>query len=74
MRAFAIKHIGKTIWQNLILDRELKFSNNDRVYAGLLFFRKKDAQKYLETFEYKQFYEVIGITIDKSKKDNRKKI
>ena len=57
----------------MLFDREITFSDNGKVYAGLLFFRKKDAQKYLETFEYKQFYEVIGITIDKSEKDNRKK-
>lgn len=73
MRAFAIKHIGKTIWQNMFFNREITFSDNDKVYAGLLFFRKKDAQKYLETFEYKEHYEVVGMTIDKSEKDNRKR-
>ena len=72
MRAFAIKHTGKTILQNMLFDREIIFSDNDKVFAGLLFFRKKDAQKYLDTFEYKQFYEVIGVTIDKSENDNRK--
>ena len=71
MRAFAIKHKGKTIWQNMLFDREITFSDNDKVSAGSLFFRKKDALKYLETFEHKQFYEVVGITIDKSEKDNR---
>jgi len=73
MRAFAIKRTGKTIWQNMLFDREITFFNNDKVYTGLLFFRKKDAQKYLETFEHKQFYEVIGLTIDKADKDNRRK-
>jgi len=71
MRAYTIKHQGKTIWQNMQFDREISFSDGDKIFAGLLFFRKKDAKKYLETFEYKQFYEVVGVTIDKSFKDNR---
>jgi len=71
MRAFIIKHTGKTIWQNMMLDREIKFTDESKVFAGLIFFRKKDAQKYLNTFEYKQYYEIIGLTVDKSDKDNR---
>ena len=74
MRAYTIKHKGKTIWQNMVFDREITFSDNSGIYAGLMFLRKKDAKKYLEAFcEYKEFYEVIGITVDKSIKDNRKK-
>lgn len=71
MRAFTIKRRGKTIWQNMMLDRQLTFSDEDKIYVGLLFYRKKDAKKYLDTFLYKEDYEVIGVTIDKSKKDNR---
>lgn len=71
MRAFIIKRRGKTIWQNMMLDRVLTFSDEDKIYVGLLFFRKKDAKKYLDTFQYKEYYEVIGVTIDKSKEDNR---
>lgn len=71
MRAFALKHKGKSILQNMMFDRELTFSDGDKVFAGLLFFRKKDAKKYLETFQYKECYEIIGVTIDKSDKDNR---
>jgi len=73
MRAFTIKRRGKTIWQNMMFDRELTFSDEDKIYVGLLFFRKKDAKKYLDTFQYKEYYEVIGVTIDKSKEDNRVK-
>lgn len=71
MRAFTIKRRGKTIWQNMMFDRVLTFSDEDKIYVGLLFYRKKDAKKYLDTFQYKEYYEVIGVTIDKSKKDNR---
>ncbi len=71
MRAFALKHKGKSIWQNMVFDKELTFSDGKVVFAGMLFFRKKDAKKYLDTFEYKKYYEVIGLTVDKSTKDNR---
>ena len=56
----------------MVFDRELTFSDGDKIYAGLVFFRKKDAEKYLQTFDYKEYYEVIGATVDKSLKDNRK--
>jgi len=71
MRAYTLKHKGKSILQNMMFDRELTFSAGEKVFAGLLFFRKKDAKKYLETFQYKEHYEIIGVTIDKSYKDNR---
>ena len=71
MRAYSIKHKGKSNWQNMMFDRELAFPDEPIVYAGLLFFRKKDAVKYKDTFQYKEFYEVIGVTVDNSKEDNR---
>jgi len=58
----------------LSIDRELTFSDGDKIYAGMLFFRKKDAKKYLDTFEYKQYFEIIGMNIDEYKTDNGKKI
>lgn len=72
MRAFAIKHKGKSILQNMTFDREITFSDGHKVYTSLLFMRKKDAKKYLDTFQWKDFYEVIGVTIDRSEKDNRR--
>ena len=71
MRAFTLKRKGKSIWQNIMFDRELTFTDGDKVFAGLLFFRKKDAKKYLQTFEYNENFEIIGVTIDNSDKDNR---
>ena len=70
MRAYTIKRKGKTIFQNIIINESLKFSD-ESIYVGFLFFRKKDAKKYLDTFDYKQYYEVVGVTIDKSNEDNR---
>jgi hypothetical protein len=71
MRAYTIKRKGKTTWY---LKKEIIFSDNHTFYAGyIIFFRKKDAEKYLGTFPYPEYYEVIGLTIDKSDKDNRKK-
>ena len=69
MRAFTIKHKGATILQNMTME----FHQEHELYIGIIFFRRKDAIKYLNTFEYKKFYEVIGLTIDKSNKDNRKR-
>ena len=74
MRAYIIKFKGKTIWQNMLIEHKLTFNDGYETYVGTLFFRKTDAKKYLNTFfENKEFYEVVGVTIDKSKIDNRKK-
>ena len=73
MRAYIIKFKGKTIWQNVFRDYKFTFNDGDEIYTGTLFFRKKDVKKYLETLSNKHFYEVVGVTIDKSKIDNRKK-
>jgi hypothetical protein len=76
MRAYTIKRKGKKTWQKMIFEKEITFSENHTItiYAGDIFFRKKDAKEYLGTFKYPEYYEVIGVTIDKSDKDNRKKI
>ena len=72
MRAYTIKHTGKTILQNMVFEKSLTFEDGQKIFAGYLFYRKKDAKKYLDTFKWKEYYEVIGVTIDKSTKDNRK--
>lgn len=71
MRAYTLKLKGKSIWQNIMFDRKITFSDSECVFVGLLFLRKKDAKKYLATLEYTKYYEIIGVTIDKSDKDNR---
>jgi hypothetical protein len=72
MRIFLIKHKGATIWHNMYFDREMTFSNGNKINTGLLFFRKKDAEAFLQTLSYKDLYEVVGASVDKSKGDNRK--
>ena len=47
MRIYTIKRKGANVWYNLCLDRELVFSNVEKIHAGLVLFRKKDAEKYL---------------------------
>jgi hypothetical protein len=71
MRAYTIKRKGATLWYNIYLDKEISFDNGNKMYVGRLFFRKKDAKQYLDTMEHKQYFEVVGLTIDKSKTDNR---
>ena len=73
MRSYTLKRKGKTIWQNMMIDREMHFAGGTKVYAGYIFFRKKDATKYLNSFVDKRFYEVIGMTVDNSKEDNRRR-
>lgn len=72
MRIFLIKHKGATIWQNLSLDTKITIGD-DTVFAGKYFARKKDADLYLSVSIYKDYYEVVGATVDISKDDNRKK-
>lgn len=72
MRVFLIKNKGATIWQNMYFDKEITFSDGNKINAGKLFFRKKDAEAYLKSLEYNEFYEVVGATVDKSIIDNRK--
>ena len=71
--AYNIKFKGKTILRNVLIDYKFTFNDGDEIYVCTLFLRKKDAKKYLETLSNKHFYEVVGVTIDKSKIDNRKK-
>ena len=73
MKAYIIKFKGKTILRNMLRDYKFTFNDGDEIYVGTLFFRKKDANKYLEMLKYKELYEVVGVTINKSKIDNRKK-
>lgn len=56
----------------MFFDRKFTFADNNKIYSGILFFRKKDAKLYLKTLEYKEFYEVVGATVDKSNFDNRR--
>ena len=72
MRIYLIKHTGATIWKNMFFYREITFSDNNKIHLGILFFRKKDAEAYLKKLEYKEFYEVVGATVDKSNFDNRR--
>jgi hypothetical protein len=72
MRIFSIKYKGASTWQNMYFSREFTFSDNNKIIAGILFFRKKDAEAYLNTLEFKEYYEVVGATVDKSKLDNRR--
>jgi hypothetical protein len=73
MKVYLIKHKGATIWQNMFFDRELTFSDGNKINTGILFFRKKDAEAYLKTLKYTEFYEVVGANVPKSIKDNRRK-
>jgi hypothetical protein len=74
MRIYIIKHKGANIWQNTVTEQRIKINNEIEILAGYSFFRKKDALKYLKTFKYSEFFEVVGCTVDKTNADNRKKV
>ena len=73
MRAYTLKRKGKTIWQNMMIDREMHFADGTKIYNGYVFYRKKDATRFLNSFANKRYYEVIGMTVDNSKEDNRRR-
>jgi len=65
MRVFIIKHKGANIWQNIYFDKEITFSDGNKIHAGKLFFRRKDAEYYLKSLENNEYLEVVGATVDK---------
>lgn len=71
MRVFLIKYKGALTFQNMT-GKNILYSYDNGLRVGLLFFRKKDAKKFLKTLSNKQSYEIISATIDKSKTNNRK--
>ncbi len=57
----------------MLLNNTLEFSDSHKIYYDFVFYRKRDANRYLDTFGgYKEYFEVVGATLDESEKDNRK--
>lgn len=73
MRAYTIKCKGAAIWQNALMGVSMEFPDGPKIYADYLFYRKKDAIRYLESIKGNSSLEVVGLTMDEVKQDNRKK-
>jgi len=71
MKAYTIKSSGATITRNILWVVRHDLKGDDWYHTGIIFFKKKDAKKYLETLKYKEFYEIVALNIDKVKQDNR---
>jgi len=71
MKAYTIKSTGATIGRNILWEVKHDLKSDDWYHTGIIFFRKKDAKKYLETLKYKELYEIVALNIDKVKQDNR---
>jgi|18_taG_2_1085343.scaffolds.fasta_scaffold01680_4 hypothetical protein len=71
MKAYTIKSSGATIASNILWEVRHDLKSDDWFHTGIIFFRKKDAKKYLETLKYKKLYEIVALNIDKVKQDNR---
>lgn len=63
MKVWFVKRTGKMTLGNMLFSQELTFSDKTVVYSDHIFYRKKDAKKYLESFKYQQFYEISSITL-----------
>ena len=72
MRVYLIKRKGATIAQNLVYSHKVYVEDEFIGHVGLWFFRKKEAKRYLSSFEHPELFEVVGATVDKVEQDNRK--
>jgi len=62
MKAYTIKSSGATIASNILWEvRHVK--SDDWFHTGIIFFRKKDAKRYLETLKYKKLYQIVALNI-----------
>ncbi len=61
MHFWILKHKGADYWGNYMHSYEITFNDNEKVWADLIFYRRKDAQKYLKSKEYGQYYEVMKL-------------
>jgi hypothetical protein len=71
MKAYTIKSSGATIASNILWEVKHDLKSDDWFHTGIIFFRKKDAKRYLETLKYKELYQIVALYIDKVKQDNR---
>ena len=71
MKAYTIKSSGATISRNIRWEVRHDLKEDNWYHTGIIFFRKKDAKKYLEALNYKEFYEIVELNIDNVKQDNR---
>jgi len=72
LRLYTIKRKGATQKDNLVPEDVITFFDDEKVYVGYWFFHKKDAERYLKSFNYPELFEVVGMTVDSVKQDNRK--
>ena len=63
MRIYVIKRKGAIIWYNYC-GGTIQLPDGKVLNCDRFFIRKKDAKAYLDTWEDKQFFEVVGATID----------
>ena len=67
MRAYTIKRKGVATLGNMLFGQSITYNNGNKIYCDLLFYRKKDAQRYLKTFAFSDLFEVVGLTFDNNK-------
>lgn len=65
MKLYIVKRKGANWWGNLLLYNTIEFSDGSYIYYEKCFHRKKDAKKYLDTFDYKEFFEIETLEFKK---------
>ena len=62
MIIYTIKYKGANYWGNYRHSSEIEFNDGTTIYSDRYFFRLKDAKKYLNSLDYKDFYEIQRFT------------
>lgn len=73
MRAWIIKNKGKTWLGNMPFMNKAELDNGGGFYCDYIFYRKSHAKEFLKALEHSEHLEVVGVTIDKSEDDNRRR-
>ena len=63
MKVYFLKRKGKNTWGNMPCSKELTYPDTTKVYADLLFYRKKDAQVHLNWMSEKYRFEITSATV-----------
>jgi len=59
MKAYIIKNRGADWFGNYLDCGTMEFEDGNKVFVGYWFHRLKDAKKYLKTFTYPEFFEIM---------------